>query len=152
MEELRSEFLFEMRVEVHPYVPTGATAAGERRIVNIRGGRFEGPRLRGEVMASGADWIRAEPGGRLRLDVRAALRTDDGAVIYLQYQGVRHGPAEVIRRLDAGEAVDPSEYYFRTLLTFETGDPRYDWLNGTVAVGVGRRLPEGPVYRVHAIL
>ena len=152
MSELRSEFLFEMAIEVQKPLSTGATPAGDRRIVNIRGGRFEGPKLRGEVLPSGADWIRAEPGGRLRLDVRAALRTDDGAVIYVQYQGVRHGPPETIRRLDAGEAVDPSEYYFRTLLTFETGDPRYDWLNGTVAVGVGKRLPDGPVYRVHAVL
>ena len=65
---------------------------------------------------------------------------------------MRNGPPEVLKRLAAGEAVDPSSYYFRTAILFETGDARYDWLNDIVAVGVGHRLPGGPIYRVFAVL
>jgi hypothetical protein len=56
-----------------------------------------------------------------------------------------------MRRLAAGDAVSAAEYYFRTALTFETGDRRYAWLNDLLAVGVGQRPPSGPVYRVFAI-
>jgi hypothetical protein len=42
-------------------------------------------------------------------------------------------------------------YYFRTALTFETEDPRYAWLNGIVAVGVGRRTAGGVRYAVFAV-
>jgi hypothetical protein len=80
------------------------------------------------------------------------LRTDDGAAIYMPYRGVRNGPEPVLRRLAAGEPVDPAEYYFRTIIRFETGDARYDWLNDLVAVSVGNRQPSGPIYRVFAVL
>lgn len=151
MDTVETEFLFEVKIDVAAPISTGSSEHGERRIVNITGGRFEGPRLKGEVLPSGADWIWVEPGGRTRLDVRGLLKTDDGAHIYIQYVGRRHGPPEVMARLAAGEDVDPSEYYFRTIMTFETADERYDWLNGLLAVGKGRRPPEGPVYRMYAI-
>ncbi|MBV9750236.1 MAG: DUF3237 domain-containing protein [Acetobacteraceae bacterium] len=152
MDAIKSEFLFEVRIEVAAPVPTGATPGGERRVVAILGGSFEGPRLRGSVLPGGSDAIWAQPSGRTLLDVRLVLKTHDGAAIYLQYRGVRNGPEAVMKRLAAGESVDPAEYYFRTAILFETGDPRYDWLNDTVAIGVGNRLPTGPVYRVFAVL
>jgi len=88
----------------------------------------------------------------LVLDVRLTLRTDDEAMIYMTYRGLRHGPAEVMQRLNAGEPVDPSSYYFRMTPIFETASQRYAWLNGIVAVGVGRREPTGPVYQIHEVL
>ena len=152
MDELTSEFLFEMKIDVHAPLGIGETRQGERRFVVIKGGRFEGPKLKGEVLPGGADSIFMTPDGLALLDVRGVLRTDDGAMIYIQYVGRRHGSAAVMARLAAGEAVDPSEYYFRTALTFETGDPRYAWLNGVLAVAKGSRPPAGPVYRVFQIL
>ena len=152
MDAIKSEFLREMRLDVAPMVNTGATERGERRFAHVTGGRFEGPRLKGEVLNGGSDAIFVQPGGRTLLDVRLPLRTDDGAVIYVQYRGIRNGPEPVLRRLAAGEAVDPAEYYFRTAVLFETGHPSYDWLNDLVAIGVGNRLPTGPVYRLFAVL
>jgi Protein of unknown function (DUF3237) len=152
MDGIRSEFLFEMHLEAAPPVPLGPRSGGERRFVAVSGGRFDGPRLSGTVLPGGSDAIMAHADGRLELDVRLILKTTDGAAIYSTYRGTRHGPDAVIRRLAAGEAVDPSEYYFRTAMFFETGDPRYAWLNGTIAIGIGRRPPSGPVYRVFAVL
>jgi len=80
------------------------------------------------------------------------LRTEDGQLIGMTYRGFRHGPAAVIARLNRGEAVDPGEYYFRIAPFFETASERYGWLNRIVAVGLGHRLPEGPVYRVFEVL
>jgi hypothetical protein len=88
----------------------------------------------------------------MTLDVRLVLETHDGALIGMTYRGLRHGPAAAMDRLNRGEAVDPSEYYFRTAVAFETAAPQYDWLNRVIAMGTGRRPPEGPVYDVFEVL
>jgi len=54
--------------------------------------------------------------------------------------------------MQKGEAVDPSEYYFRTTPVFETASEKYGWLNRIVAVGIGRMTPTGVGYKVYAIL
>jgi hypothetical protein len=152
MIELRTEFLFNITFTVAPPLHLGTTPLGDRRIVAVTGGQFEGPKLRGTVLAGGSDWILARPDGALQLDVRATLQTYDGAVINMVYGGLRHGPTDVIDRLNRGEAVDPSEYYFRTAPFFETSVEKYAWLNRIVAVGTGHRLPAGPIYTVYQVL
>ncbi len=82
------------------------------------------------------------PDGALTLDVRLVLRADDGALIALRYQALRHGPGDVLARIDRGEAIDPATYYFRSIAQFETAAPQYDWLNRIFAVGIGHRLPD----------
>jgi len=152
MSDVRTQPLFTIKLLTDKPQVLGRTPAGERRIVAVTGGSFEGPRLRGTVEPGGSDWIIGRPDGSLRLDVRLSLRTDDGALIGMTYAGYRHGPAEVIERLNRGETVDPSLYYFRTVPLFETGAPTYAWLNNVVAVALGHRPPEGPVYRVFEVL
>jgi len=129
------------------------TPAGGRRIAVVEGGSFQGERLRGEILpTAGADWLLQRSDGVLLLDVRVTLKTDDGALVYMTYSGMRHGPDEVIRRLNAGEPVDPSEYYFRVTPRFETGSEKYAWLNRILAVGTGHRKTDGPVYDMFEIL
>ena len=150
---LKTKPLFDLQLNVPQIVDLGDTPMGRRRIATVAGGHFEGERLRGTVLAApGGDWLLLRPDGVLVLDVRLTLRTDDEALIYMAYRGLRHGPAEVMQRLNAGEPVDPSSYYFRMTPIFETASQRYAWLNGIVAVGVGRREPTGPVYQLHEVL
>ena len=80
------------------------------------------------------------------------LQTDDGATIGMTYRGMRHGPADVMDKVNKGEFVDPSLYYFRTAVSFETAAAKYDWLNRIIAIGTGSRPPEGPVYDVFEVL
>ena len=145
--------LFELRLDVPPLIDLGDTPCGRRRIAAVTGGSFEGERLRGTVLgAPGGDWLLLRPDGVLMLDVRIVLKTDDGALIYMAYRGLRHGAADVMERLARGEAVDASSYYFRITPTFETAAPAYAWLNRLLAVGIGHREPAGPVYRVEELL
>lgn len=130
----------------------GQTPAGNRKIVKVTGGSFIGPRIRAEVLPGGGDWALTRGDGVLILDVRLTLRTDDGALVFMTYDGMRHGPPEVMARLARGAVVDPSEMYFRISPRFETADPRHDWLNRVIAVGVGERLPAGPRYHIHEVL
>jgi hypothetical protein len=152
MRDVETTLLFTVTFLTAPPQMLGKTPLGERRIVVVTGGRFEGPRLRGTVEPGGTDWILLRPDGALQLDVRLSLKTDDGALIGMSYRGYRHGPPAVIDRLNRGETVDPTEYYFRTAPLFETSAPRYDWLNRIVSIAIGHRLPQGPVYRVFEVL
>jgi hypothetical protein len=152
MQALKSEFLMTLEIELETTHVIGETPAGTRRIDVFRGGRFEGPRLRGEFVAGGSDMILRRADGAMQPDVRLTLETDDGAFIQVTYRGVRHGPDEVMRRIAAGEPVEASEYYLRNTPYFETGSEKYDWLNRIVAVGIGRRAPNAAVYDIHEIL
>ncbi|MBI4590836.1 MAG: DUF3237 family protein [Candidatus Rokubacteria bacterium] len=145
------EFLYEivMDAEVHDL---GQTPGGPRRVVHVTGGTFEGPRLRGTVLPGGGDWLVGRADGSRRLDVRITLRTDDGALIYAHYPGVFHAPPDVLERIQSGANVDVTEYYFRVAPMFETGSPKYDWLNRIVATGIGRRTRTQVGYSVYAIL
>ena len=143
--------LFTLYLEVPGAHVLGPTPSGERRLASIVSGTFEGERLSGTVV-EGSDWLTVRPDGVWVMDVRALLRTSDDALIGLHYRGFRHGPPEVIQRLQQKQPVDPSEYYFRIAPVFETSAPRYDWLNRIVAVGLGRRPPEGPVYDLFELL
>ena len=150
--EVRLAHLCTVRFEVSAPRSLGSGPYGERRIVQITGGSFVGPKLRGTVLPEGGDWILLRPDGVLQLDVRATLQTDDGALIYMTYRGYRHGPPDVIARLNRGEPVDADAYYFRTAPFFETGDARYAWLNRVVCVSTGERLPSGPIYTVYEVI
>jgi Protein of unknown function (DUF3237) len=151
MPEIKTAHLFTVTLTAGAVQPLGKTPLGERRVVLVTGGRFEGPRLKGTVLDGGSDWILARPDA-LSLDVRLTLKTDDGALIGMTYRGFRHGPPEVIERLNRGESVDPASYYFRIAPLFETGAEKYAWLNRIVAVGTGHRPPEGPIYHIFEVL
>jgi len=152
MQELRLQHLCTLDIAVGRMQPIGAGPQGERRIAEVTGGTFEGPRLSGRILPGGADWILVRPDGVTQLDVRVTLETKDGAHIYLSYRGLRHGPPEVMERLARGEEVPASAYYFRTVPIFETGAAAYLWLNKIIAVGTGHRRPQGPVYTVYEVL
>jgi len=70
----------------------------------------------------------------------------------MTYRGIRHASPDVLARIDRGEAVDPATYYFRIASFFETAAPKYDWLNRLLAVGVGHRTAEGPIYSLFEVL
>jgi hypothetical protein len=131
--------LFRAEITLAPAQELGETPHGRRRIIPITGGRITGERLTGRVLAGGADWQIVRADGVAELDARYTIETADGALIYVTNRGVRHGPAEVLRKLATGEPVDPALYYMRTTPWFETGDARYAWLNRTVCVATGAR-------------
>ncbi|MEU4405829.1 DUF3237 domain-containing protein [Streptosporangium sp. NPDC023963] len=145
------EHLATFTVMLDPILELGGTHWGRRRVINIVGGSFEGPRFSGVVLPGGADWQVVHADGMASVDTRYTLRTHDGAHLYLSTSGVRHGPAEVMARLAQGEPVDPSEYYFRLFCRFETGDERYLWLNRTLAVGKAGRLPDAVRYDAYTL-
>src|SRR5580700_5826445 len=132
---MNTRLLMILRVIVATPRSIGAVPHGTRRTVPITGGDFDGPRLRGSVLPGGsAHWLLLRPDGVLELDLRATLRTDDGALVSMRSFGLRHGPPDVMEALARGEAVDPAAYYFRTTPRFETSHPKYAFLNRRLTV------------------
>ena len=143
--EPRFEFLFEMSGSLLPAQVVGQTPHGIRRIIVVKQGSFEGPRLKGQLLAGGGDWILARPDGVSELDVRVTLQTDDGALIYMTYRGY------LVPRGTAGEHAVSDADYFVTTPYFETSAPQYTWLQQVVTVGLGTRTQEGVTYRIFAV-
>jgi hypothetical protein len=131
-------------------VPIGATPAGHRGIAPVIGGRFEGERLRGTALP-GHDWFVTRADGALVIDVRLTLNTDDGATLYLSYQGRMIANAATMARFRKGEQLAPGDYDLTITAKFECGDPRYAWLNDAVVVGVGEHSPGGPIYTLFEV-
>jgi hypothetical protein len=144
--------LFEAEVELAEILHLGRTPVGDRRVINILGGTFRGERLSGRVRPGGADWQIVRADGAADLDARYTLETTAGALIHVHSRGLRHGPPDVLARLAAGETVDPSTYYFRTSLRFETADPTLDWLNRILAIAHGVRRPHAVQLHAFEIL
>jgi len=149
---MNSRPLMTVRITAAPSQKLGAVPHGTRIIVPVTGGDFEGPRLRGKILPGGGDWLLLRADGVLELDLRITLETDDHALIYMTFQGLRHGPADAIAALGRGEVVDPARYYFRTVPRFETSAETYAFLNRIIAVGVGETRPDGAVHRIDEIL
>jgi Protein of unknown function (DUF3237) len=147
--ELLARFTVELGAPVWDLGRT--TGLGTRRIVPITGGRFDGPRLAGEILDNGADWQVVTDDGTTIVDTRYLLRLDDGTLAYLRTRGFRHGPPEVLARIAAGEVVDPGLYYFRVQMTFETASTTHRWLTTSVAVGSALRLADAVVYDAYLI-
>ena len=146
------EFAFEVRAEVADPTVVGELATGTRRIVDILGGTFEGPRLRGTLVPGGADWQLIRADGFTEVDARYTLRPDAGDLIYVSNGGIRHAPPDVIRRLNAGEEVDQAQIYFRTVPKFETAAPELQWLSRSIFIATGERYPNGVVIRYWRVL
>lgn len=134
----RFEFLYRIVVDCESPMEVGKTETGFKRIIPIVGGRFEGPELKGTVLPIGADWntARIDDPGRRMVDTRYVLKTDDGELISLSTLGFSRRSKEAMSRREAGLPVDPSTYYFRQHLYFQTSSERYEWLNDIVAFGI----------------
>jgi hypothetical protein len=139
-------------LELRAVLTLGATPGAFRRVGQVKGGVFAGSGLSGEVLTDGNDWQTVRDDGAITLDVRLMLKAADGALIAMTYQGLRHGRAELMLQIDAGEPVDPAQYYFRISPRFETASPQYGWLNRILAIGIGYRIAAGPVYSVFEVL
>jgi hypothetical protein len=149
---VHSRPLMTVRIAAGPLQRLGTVPHGTRSIVPVTGGDFEGPQLRGKILPGGGDWLLLRSDGVLELDLRITLETDDHALIYMTFQGIRDASPDVLAALGRGEVVDPSRYYFRTVPRFETSAERYAFLNRIITIGVGETRPDGAVHRINEIL
>lgn len=150
---MKLEYELSYQASLKPPVAVGPGPYGTRMFFEVIGGEFEGPRLKGKLLTGGGDWLLVGADGFGRLDVRAQFLTHDGAAIYLRYEGLLEMNAAVQAAVSSPDkGTDYGDQYFRSAPRFETGDPRYAWLNQALFVGEGHIRP-GPIveYKVYRV-
>jgi hypothetical protein len=145
------EFVCELNATLAAAIEIGHTPAGLRRIVTLIEGTFEGPLLRGTILPGGVDWQIIRADGVAELDAHYVLKTADGVLIRVQNGGLRHGPAEVLKRIADGGNVDPSEYYFRTTPVFEAPAGPYEWLNRSIFTATAHRKASSVIVAIFRV-
>jgi hypothetical protein len=145
------ELIARFHVALGQPLEVGQTQWGQRRVIPIEGGYFDGPLLSGTVVPGGADWQVVHDDGMATIDTRYTLQSNDGALISVATAGVRDGPSQVLERLARGEPVDPASYYFRVSIRYETANAEHAWLNRIVAVGSAIRLAHQVVYDAYVL-
>jgi hypothetical protein len=136
------EHVCDLAVQVAAPLSIGDTGAGVRRVVDILGGRVDGPLLNGRIRPGGADFQIIRPDGAAALHARYVIEEASGALVYVENTGIRAGPAEALARLNRGEPVDPALIYFRSAPRFETSAPNLRWLMDHLFVATGVRRPD----------
>lgn len=131
------EYLGTLRAEIGTRTAIENGPQGTRTVVQLVGGRFEGPRVKASLQAPAGDWVTNRADGSLKLDVRFTLKTDDGAVILVTYNGIG-------QTTEGGASL-------RSAPIFETGDSRYAWLTRLQAFGVGERAGSTITYDIYAL-
>lgn len=146
------DYVATFEVDVDTPITIGTTVDGIRRVVPIRGGTVFGPRMSGRVLDAGADFQQYPAEDVAYLVADYVLELDDGHHVLVENRALRTGAAEDLRRVMAGETVDPAKIYFRCLprLTADESGP-HSWMNKTLFVATGERRPIGvriDVFRV----
>jgi hypothetical protein len=150
---LHTEFACTARVALGEPIVLGAGPEGLRRFVPILGGTVSGPLLQGIVLPAGGDSQLVRADEVLAVEARYVIESSDGVRIGVTNRGLRHGPAALIARMNQGETVDPSDYYFRTLAQFEAPlGSAQDWVNKTVFVGTAERQSAAAIIHFFRIL
>lgn len=128
---------------------------GDRSTVIFKGGRFEGPRMRGEILPGGGDWEIVNNHDDIQtahLDTRYNLLTHDGATIYLQTTGTRTGRREVLEKLGEDTSIGADQFRMRLNLKMECGDPKYSWVNDCVFIASSGRVGSQVIYDAYQVL
>ena len=129
----------QVHCQVGSLVSLGAGPHGERRYVPLGGGTVQGPGLNGTLLEGGVDWQTNRADGVLDIAAHYVVRAEDGALIEVRSDGLRHGPPAVMAALAAGEVVPASAYYFRTVVRLTSGAPQWQHLNKLLFIAVGQR-------------
>lgn len=151
VDQLPVEHLGDLKVDLKaPLLVPGPL--GLRATYIIAGGRLEGPKLRGEFLAGGGDWVSVGSDGISRLDVRATIRTEDGALIQYESRGIARLTRQARQQWANGHRVPCRDSYVRATPLLLTGDGRYSWVNDAVLISHSELSETGIDHRIYRVL
>ena len=121
------EFALQLQVTLGETYQVGDTQHGQRIVIPITGGTFEGPTIKGTIINGGADYQLANKAlNRTELEAIYSIKTDDGVYIHVRNRGIIWSGKD-----DQG---NPS-FYFKAAPQFEAPtDSKYAWLNNSLFV------------------
>lgn len=127
--QLDAELVMELRADCpeEDRLVVGGNDWGYLKVIQIKGGHFEGKKLRGRVVAGGADWNLGVGGDSedtvhsRTVFAKYLLQTDDGVYIAIENLGYKY--------------VDPKKNtVIQTRPSFHAPRGKYEWLNYGVYV------------------
>ncbi|MBQ6200058.1 MAG: DUF3237 family protein [Prevotella sp.] len=121
------EFALQLKVTLGEAYTCGETQHGQRTIIPITGGTFEGPNIKGTIINGGADYqLNNKATGRTELEAIYCIKTDDGVNIHVRNRGIINSGKD--------EQGNPT-FYFKAAPQFEAPvDSKYAWLNNAIFV------------------
>ena len=121
------EFALQLKVTLGEAYTCGETQHGQRTIIPITGGTFEGPNIKGTIINGGADYkLNNQATGRTELEAIYCIKTDDGVNIHVRNRGIINSGKD--------EQGNPT-FYFKAAPQFEAPvDSKYAWLNNAIFV------------------
>lgn len=121
------EFALQLKVTLGETYRVGETQHGERIVIPITGGTFEGPAIKGTIINGGADYQLANKAlNRTELEAIYSIKTDDGVYIHVRNRGIIY---------DGKDAQGNPSFYFKAAPQFEApADSKYAWLNNALFV------------------
>ena len=121
------EFALQLKVTLGEAYTCGETQHGQRTIIPITGGTFEGPKIKGTIINGGADYqLNNKATGRTELEAIYCIKTDDGVNIHVRNRGIINSGKD--------EQGNPT-FYFKAAPQFEApADSKYAWLNNALFV------------------
>ena len=121
------EFALQLKVTLGDAYTCGETQHGQRTIIPITGGTFEGPNIKGTIINGGADYqLNNKATGRTELEAIYCIKTDDGVNIHVRNRGIINSGKD--------EQGNPT-FYFKAAPQFEAPvDSKYAWLNNAIFV------------------
>ena len=121
------EFALQLKVTLGEAYSCGDTQHGQRTIIPITGGTFEGPNIKGTIINGGADYqLNNKATGRTELEAIYCIKTDDGVNIHVRNRGIINSGKD--------EQGNPT-FYFKAAPQFEAPvDSKYAWLNNAIFV------------------
>ena len=141
---LESEFIYRVKT-TGPLPDTNGSPRGERLYWIVSEAELEGARIRAKLAAPGSDWMNVSSDGFWRPDVRLPFVTDDGATILTHYTGLVEQTAAFKKAAETNRPTAWDDQYMRLMMNFDTGAPRYRWLNTSLFVARGRLLGTGNI-------
>lgn len=126
-EKPQLEFAIQLKVTIGEAYSCGETQHGERIVIPITGGTFEGPKLKGTILEGGADYqLVNKAQKRTELEAIYCIKTDDGINIHVRNKGIIY---------NGNDTDGKPTFYFRAAPTFEApADSKYAWLNNALFV------------------
>lgn len=121
------EFALQLKVTLGEAYSCGDTQHGQRTIIPITGGTFEGPYIKGTIINGGADYQLGNKAlNRTELEAIYCIKTDDGVNIHVRNRGIIANGKD--------ENGNPT-FYFKATPQFEAPvDSKYAWLNNAIFV------------------
>lgn len=152
MIELEPAMIYRLHVTGPADAGEGSPANSRRQFWQMTRATLEGQGIRATTVMPGIDWFTPYPNGYGRPHVRLAFRTDDDALVLLEYRGIVHASAAFTHAVESDTSTQWDDQYMRMALTFDTSDERYAWLMTSLFIARGRLMSgkaiEYDVYRV----